>query len=208
MIATVFAALLLGVLPGAALLRLPIVERHRREALDPAERAFWAVAISLAISLGLVMLLAAAGSYRLRYVLIADALIVAAVLAGARRRLRYERPARPTWWTAAPVGLVALTLWVFPPPAEYVVGGKDPGVYLNAGVQIAQRGNLIIDRPGRLGAARGDPQPVLPAAPRAAVLQQPLHGVLPRRSRRRARSSTSSLTSSPRRWRSVTTWLG
>ena len=43
------------------------------------------------------------------------------------------------------VALVALSLWVFPPPAEYIVGGKDPGVYMNAGVQIAQRGSLVID---------------------------------------------------------------
>ena len=43
------------------------------------------------------------------------------------------------------MALVALSLWVFPPPAEYIVGGKDPGVYMNAGVQIAQRGSLVID---------------------------------------------------------------
>jgi hypothetical protein len=147
MIASVFYALVLGLLPGAAILRLPIVDRHRRETLDPAERVFWAVVISLSISLALVMLLAAAGSYRLRYVLMADALIAAGAVAGARRRLRYERPARATWWTVAPVALLALTVWVFPPPAEYIVGGKDPGVYLNAGVQIAQRGNLIIEDP-------------------------------------------------------------
>jgi len=147
MIATVFSALLLGLLPGAALFRLPVVERHRREALDPAERVFWSIVISLAISLALVMLLAAAGSYRLRYVLIANAVIVVAAAASARRKIRYSHPAPTTWWTAVPVVLVGLTLWVFPPPAEYIVGGKDPGVYLNAGVQIAQRGSLIIEDP-------------------------------------------------------------
>ena len=66
---------------------------------------------------------------------------------GARRRraaapLRRRQSRRLVG--AAPLALVALTLWVFPPPSEYIIGGKDPGVYLNAGVQIAQRGNLII----------------------------------------------------------------
>ncbi len=145
MMALVLSALLLALLPGAAILRLPIVDRHRRARLDPAERAFWAVVISLAISLGLVMVLAAAGSYRLHYVLIVNAAIVAAALAGARRDFRYEDPAGLTWWTAAPVGLLALMSWVFPPPAEFIVGGKDPGVYVNAGVQIAQRGNLVTE---------------------------------------------------------------
>ena len=55
--------------------------------------------------------------------------------------------ARPDLWTAAPIGLVALSLWSFPPPAEYVLGGKDPGVYFNAGVQIAQRGRLVVHDP-------------------------------------------------------------
>ncbi len=57
----------------------------------------------------------------------------------------YDATASADWWALAPVALVVLSLWVFPPPAEYVVGGKDPGVYMNAGVQIAQRGSLVIE---------------------------------------------------------------
>src|SRR5207244_3216770 len=37
--------------------------------------------------------------------------------------------------------------WRFFPPSEYVIGGKDPGVYLNSGIQIAQRGALVIHEP-------------------------------------------------------------
>ena len=33
------------------------------------------------------------------------------------------------------------------PPAEYIVGGRDPGVYMNEGIQIAQRGTLVIEDP-------------------------------------------------------------
>ena len=32
----------------------------------------------------------------------------------------------------------------FVPPSEYIIGGKDPGVYMNEGIQIAQRGTLVI----------------------------------------------------------------
>src|SRR5207248_9545478 len=35
----------------------------------------------------------------------------------------------------------------FGPPSEYVIGGKDPGVYLTAGVQMAQRGTLAYHDP-------------------------------------------------------------
>ena len=43
----------------------------------------------------------------------------------------------------APVALVCLGLWLYFPPSEYIIGGKDPGVYMNEGIQIAQRGSLV-----------------------------------------------------------------
>ena len=144
MMSSAAAAVLLAYLPGAALFRLPLLERERRAALDPAERAFWAMVISLALSLTVVMVLAAAGRYTLGRALVANAVVTLACVAAAGRGLAYRGAAGPGWWTAAPVALAALALWSFPPPAEYIVGGKDPGVYLNAGVQIAQRGSLVI----------------------------------------------------------------
>src|SRR4029079_320214 len=29
-------------------------------------------------------------------------------------------------------------------PAEYIISGKDPGIYFNEGIQIAQRGSLVV----------------------------------------------------------------
>ena len=55
--------------------------------------------------------------------------------------------ARPTLASIVPVALVALCLWRYGPPAEYVMGGKDPGAYVNAGIQIAQRGALATPDP-------------------------------------------------------------
>ncbi|MEZ5320459.1 MAG: hypothetical protein R2752_23870, partial [Vicinamibacterales bacterium] len=40
--------------------------------------------------------------------------------------------------------LVAIGAWRFFPPSEYIIGGKDPGTYFNEGIQIAQRGSLVI----------------------------------------------------------------
>jgi hypothetical protein len=58
-----------------------------------------------------------------------------------------ERPPRPSWPVLLPVALVALGCWLYFPASEYVLGGKDPGTYLNEGIQIAQRGALTIDEP-------------------------------------------------------------
>ena len=48
-----------------------------------------------------------------------------------------------------PVGLVVLGALLYFPRPNTSIGGKDPGTYINEGVQIAQRGSLIVQRPGR-----------------------------------------------------------
>lgn len=145
MITLLASAMVAGYLPGACLLRLPVLDRARRAALDPAERAFWAVLVSLALTLGGGLLLAALGEYSLRRVLAGNLVVCGLTLLAGPARLRLRGAARPSWWTLAPVALIVLCAWVFPQPAEYVVGGKDPGVYMNAGVQISQRGGLVIE---------------------------------------------------------------
>jgi hypothetical protein len=147
MIELVVSVLVVGYLPGALIFRLPIADRPRRAALDAAERVFWAVVISLTITLVAALGLAAIGRYTFQHLLITDAIVAAFALAAGRGGLRMNGAARPDLWTAAPIGLVALSLWSFPPPAEYVLGGKDPGVYFNAGIQIAQRGRLVVHDP-------------------------------------------------------------
>ena len=164
MIALLASAVVAGYLPGALIFRLPVLDRHRRAALDPAERVFWAAVISATLTLTVSLALAAVGQYQWRYVLVADLLVATIAVAAGRRGLAYNAPERGDWWGLAPVALVALSLWVFPPPAEYVIGGKDPGVYMNAGVQIAQRGSLVID--DELVAS-------LPAETRGPVLSAP-----------------------------------
>jgi 4-amino-4-deoxy-L-arabinose transferase-like glycosyltransferase len=135
-------------LPGAVLFRLPLLSRDRRAALDAEERLFWSVVLSVAISLSIVMALAAAHRYSFGRLLAADVLVTLALAALARGRLRLGAAApMPGPAALLPLALAALALWRFAPPSEYIIGGKDPGVYLNAGVQIAQRGTLVYHDP-------------------------------------------------------------
>lgn len=137
---------LVGWLPGAAVFRLPIADPERRAQLDAEERLFWSVVLSATISLTVVLGLAALHRYSFSRLITADVLIaIGAVAAGARR----QRP-RAAW--PGPSALVVLALAIlavthFRPPSEYIIGGKDPGVYINTGVQIGQRGTFIYHDP-------------------------------------------------------------
>jgi hypothetical protein len=135
-------------LPGAVLFRLPVADRDRRAALPADERAYWAVVLSVASSLSLVLAMAALHRYSFKRLLVAELVIVAALAAWARFDLRLGSKARRPGLTACiPLALALIGAWRFFPPSEYVIGGKDPGVYLNAGVQIAQRGTLVFHDP-------------------------------------------------------------
>ncbi len=142
---TLITLAIIGWLPGAVLFRLPIADRDRRAALSADERAFWAVILSAAVSLTVVLALAALHRYSFARLVAADVGLAFVVAAAARFRLGFARKApRPGLTALISVGLVALGIWRFFPPAEYIIGGKDPGVYMNEGIQIAQRGSLVI----------------------------------------------------------------
>lgn len=134
-------------LPGAALFRVPRLERERRAGLDPEERVFWAVILSLGISLSVVLALAVLQRYSFERLVAADLLLTAGIAVTWRQRLRMPEARHVSWVAAIPLLLILLCGWRFFPPAEYVMGGKDPGVYINEGIQIAQRGALVIQEP-------------------------------------------------------------
>jgi hypothetical protein len=135
-------------LPGAALVRLPWLDRERRAALDAEERAFWAIVLSLAISLSVVLALASVHRYSFRRLMLADIAIAIVGVLCTRGHVRFGAAARRVSPTAVvPVLLVVLAGWRFFPPSEYVIGGKDPGVYMTEGIQIAQRGSLVVREP-------------------------------------------------------------
>jgi hypothetical protein len=135
-------------LPGAVIFRLPWLDRDRRAALDAEERLFWAIVLSVVVSLSIVLTLAALHRYSFERLLMADAAVAAGAALLTRGRLRLGPAARAPGLTAIiPVALMLLGLWRFFPSSEYVIGGKDPGTYVNEGIQIAQRGALVIRDP-------------------------------------------------------------
>ena len=113
MIATIAAALVVGYLPGLAIFRLPVLDRRRRAGLDAAERAFWAVALSMALSLVVTLVLAAFRHYTFHHLVGVNLLLTGiAIGAGRRAMIRIDGAARPDAWLAVPVGLVILALWI------------------------------------------------------------------------------------------------
>jgi hypothetical protein len=152
------AVLLVAYVPGALIMRLPVGNRPKRALLPAEERMFWSVVLSLVVGSIAVLGLAAAGWYRFDRLLWFDGGFAVLVILLARGRLSFgPGVSRPTWAALLPAALVAGGLWVdfMVPPAEYVMGGKDPGAYMNEGVQIAQRGTLVIAD----SVARGVPMP-------------------------------------------------
>ena len=165
MFQTIAEALLIGYLPGALLFRFPVADRARRAALRAEERAFWAVFISLSLSSTVALGLAAAEQYTFDRLLAANLVVGVAVALLARGRLRLEPDApRPGLTALAPLVLIGLGLWLYFPSAEYIIGGKDPGVYMNEGIQIAQRGSLV---------TRDALVASVPPASRALFMQEP-----------------------------------
>jgi hypothetical protein len=144
MLRYVLSLLLIAYLPGALLFRAPVAARDRRAGLAAEERGFWGVILSLIFSSGVTLALAILHRYSFNRLLLACGLASAAVALAWRARLAYRGTApRPTLTALAPLALVTLGLWLYSPPAEYIMGGKDPGSYFNEGIQIAQRGALV-----------------------------------------------------------------
>ena len=145
---TIGQLLLIAYVPGALLFRLPFADRELRASLPAEERVFWAVILSVLTTSLAALALAAAGQYAFHRLLIVDALVSFVVLTVANRRLPLPTSApRVTWTALVPLAIIALGAYLYVPTAEYVIGGKDPGTYINEGIQIAQRGSLTIVDP-------------------------------------------------------------
>jgi hypothetical protein len=139
---------LVAYLPGALVFRWPTANRRSRAGLTAEERVFWAVVLSVALSCAVTVALAAIGQYRFRTLLLVDVAVSAAIAALGRGRLLFRGEApRPGWTALAPAALIAVGIWSYFPPSEYIIGGRDPGVYMNQGIRIAQQGSLVIHDP-------------------------------------------------------------
>lgn len=143
---TIASLIAIAYLPGAIIFRLPIADRSKRASLPAEERLFWAVIISIVVSTTVAFALAAASTYSLTALTWSNAVLAAALAVASRGRLRLGGAARwPRWTAALPAALIAAGVWMYfaVPAAEYVIGGRDPGVYMNEGIQIAQSQSLV-----------------------------------------------------------------
>jgi hypothetical protein len=137
-------AIVVCVLPGAFLFRIPILRREFRAALPAEERWFWQIVMSVVWSVGAALTLGALSMYspaRLAGVNVGLAVVIAVAF---RSRLRLGATAPRIGASAVlPLLLVALALWRFLPASEYVLGGKDPGVYVNEGISLHRTGTIF-----------------------------------------------------------------
>ena len=137
-------------LPGAVVFRLPLADRARRAALPAEERLFWMVVLSVAVTTTLALVLAAMGVYSLGRLVLCDVALALLLALASVGNLKLGATARPPGWTALlPVALIAIGIGMYfaVPSSEWVLGGRDPGVYMNAGIQIAQRQSLVTTDP-------------------------------------------------------------
>ncbi len=146
MLSTIGSLLVIAYLPGAVIFRLHSADRSKRAALPAEERLFWAVIISVIVSMTLAFSLAAMSVYSLQALVWCNVGLTAALVLASRGDLRLGASGRrPSWTILFPAALIALGVWMYfaAPAAECVLGGRDPGVYMSEGIQIAQRRSLM-----------------------------------------------------------------
>jgi len=136
--------LVLFLLPG--LVFLAILRRADAEALSFDEALFAAVAVSVAASSWVALVLAEAGSFSLVRGAAAVAVLTAlAALAAARFGHRLGRPL-PRWPGLAALGpalaVLGLALGLQTRPSEYVMGGRDPGTYVAGMALVGRTGGI------------------------------------------------------------------
>ena len=145
-------------LPGALLFRLPVRRpRATRGARCRRARVLAGDAQRRRGRSRVVLALAALGAYRFDRLLIVNAILSRRWSSSRPRRgcsIAAQRQADPWTVAAAARARRARRLARFLPPSEYIIGGKDPGIYINEGIQIAQRGTLVDSRSGRRRGAR------------------------------------------------------
>lgn len=144
----VLEALLVAFLPGYVAFRLPVLARERRARLHADERIFWSVILSVCWSLTVALSLALIDRYRFDTLLSINAAVTLLGALWARERLAYHGTAKRLSPSAfLPLVILVIAAWAYRPASEFIVGGKDPGAYMNEGIQIAQRGSVVVTDP-------------------------------------------------------------
>src|SRR5262249_24970033 len=135
--------------PG--LLFLAWLARDEREALPFDEACFLLVAVSVLPTAWLGLLLAETGRYSLTTAALVTAVATAALAVAFRRRrgAPLPRPRRLAEVLPA-LAVLAVSFALHARPSEYLLGGRDPGVYVSAMALIGRTGGIAYVDPAVL----------------------------------------------------------
>lgn len=117
--------------------------------LDFSEVVFLQILTSILISGWIALTLAELGYFSLFNLLIP--LIVFSVVLGWKYKVKFRLESFPkpelNYKSIALVAILLIAFTLFFHPYPWVLGGRDPGVYINTGVNIANTGSVIIHDP-------------------------------------------------------------
>jgi hypothetical protein len=140
-LASAFATLAIFFVPGL------VVVAALRARLSFLEQVYLTIAGSLLISGWVSFLLAELGEFsplRTALIVVLGA-AVAVVLLRRRLSLRPGEMSRAEILAAA--AILAFGTVIYFPPFEHILGGRDPGIYVNAGFHLARDGRLVYSDP-------------------------------------------------------------
>jgi hypothetical protein len=137
---------LLFFVPGGITLLILKEKYHRQTPLPLSETLFLQVLISVLLSSLFGLALAVSGFFSLVNLAILLAWYSIALAMIFRPSFRIRLPDRPKLnrGAAAMIIIVVVAGFLFIQPFEYIIGGWDPGVYMNTGINIAKTGSIII----------------------------------------------------------------
>ena len=139
-------ALALFLVPG--LVWLALLRGEDRAALTWDEAAFLVTAIGVAGAAWVGLVLAEAGRFSLIAAAVAISIAGAAILVAGRRRASVPwrgLGAAPHAWGTVAVAVLCVALYAR--PGEYLLGGRDPGIYVAAMGTIARTGGIAFVDP-------------------------------------------------------------
>jgi hypothetical protein len=128
--------------PGLAV-RAAFPTLTREESIG--EAVFNALFISILVSGWIALVLAEVGAFSLETAGLAAVVVSLGIVAARRRKWQSPLPRlQVTRWGAAWLIMLGAAAWLFFQPNEYTLGGRDHGVYVNAGVTIARTGGITL----------------------------------------------------------------
>jgi len=144
-VAATLATAAIFFLPGALL--VSGFGGRGRLSLSFGEQLYLTVAGSLLLSGWIGLALAELGKFSPANVATTVVVFVAAVAIVYRKHLSFAAGSKDWRELGVVAAVVAFTVVTYYPPFEYILGGRDPGIYVNTGFHLAREGNLIFTDP-------------------------------------------------------------